>query len=228
MIIFITKIEKPIFEEKLTNFSNPGVFSDNHITLVVYQLAQKTGFAYSTFNKVTSIYFDGDSNHQIPGGKWTEEMFIHAKMRENTVAREPKSVRYTKFGKAFFILCFIIFLTMAFLAEKSISDRKKELKQEATLAIPPQQGDLYYGYFVERDPSAASAKMLWTWLRVVKIEGKTYFVSINKTKEEEQSSDDKPNSDFEEHTFETELITGTMPGFRTKDNSFDFLAKRKQ
>jgi hypothetical protein len=228
MIFIYSKIEEPIFEEKLTNFSNPGSHSADCIVLIIYQLQQSTAFAYTVFNQVKSVYYDGESKQEIARKKWTDEMKIHAQMRESTIARAPKSVNYTAFGKVFFAFVLIVLIAGGFLAAKSISDRKEERKQEVLLAIPPQVGDLYYGYFVEHDPSVASGKMLWTWLRVVKIEGKTYSVSINKTKEEKQSSDDRPVSAFEEHTLETELITGATPGFRTKDNSFDFLAKRKQ
>jgi hypothetical protein len=227
MIFIYSKIEKPIFEEKLTNFSNPGIYSTDGIVLIIYQLQQSTAFAYTVFNQVKSVYYDGESKQEIARKKWTDKMRTHAQMRENTITREPKSIYYTAFGKAFFAFVLIVFITGGFLAVKSISDRKEEQKQEVLLAIPPQPGDLYYGYFVERDPSVASAKMLWTWLRVDKIEGKRYLVSINKVKTEKQLTQDQPDQGFEEKPITTEFTAGAIAGFKSIDNSFDFSAKRK-
>jgi hypothetical protein len=227
MIFIYSKIEKPIFEEKLTNFSNPGIYSANSLVLIIYQLQQSTAFAYTVFNQVKSVYYDGESKQEIARKKWTDEMRNHAQMRENTITREPKSIYYTAFGKAFFAFVLIVFITGGFLAVKSISDRKEEQKQEVLLAIPPKAGDLYYGYFVERDPSIASAKMLWTWLRVDKIEGKRYLVSINKVKTEKQLTQDQPDQGFEEKPITTEFTAGAIAGFKSIDNSFDFSAKRK-
>jgi len=74
MIIFYSKIEQPIFEEKLTNFSNPGVYSSDSLVLVIYQMQQSTAFAYTVFNKVKSVYYDGESKQMIARRKWTDEM----------------------------------------------------------------------------------------------------------------------------------------------------------
>lgn len=226
MIIFYSKIEKPIFEEKLSNFSNPGIYSACGLTLVIYQLQQSTAFAYTVFNQVKSIYYDGESKQAIARKKWTDEMKIHAQIRESSVAREPKSIHYTTFGKAFFAFVFIVFITAGYLAVKSINNRKEEQKQEALLAIPPQAGDLYYGYCIEN--VAGTTKMRWTWLRIDKVEGKSYLVSINKAKTEKQLHQDQPDEGFEETPITTTFSGGAMPGFTSTNNSFNFYAKRKR
>jgi large-conductance mechanosensitive channel len=88
-------------------------------------------------------------------------MKIHAQMRENTVTRAPKNLRYTTFGKVFMAFALVALLSAGFLAVKSISDRKNEQKQEAKLTVTPRQGDLYYGYFIENKPSDhGTTKML--------------------------------------------------------------------
>lgn len=227
MIIFYRKIEQPIFEEKLNNFSNPGLYSSDYIVLVVYQLHQSTGFGYTVFNKVRSVYFDGGSNREIPRRQWTEEMKSHAQMRENTVARDPKSLRYTPFGKVFIAFTLIVFLTAGILAVRTISKRKKEQKQEAQLTVPPRQGDLYYGYFIQNNATGGASKMLWTWIRVDKIEGTIYLISINKNRTENELSQDQPGQEFDKTPIRAEFTTGAIPGFKSIDNGFNFFAKRK-
>ncbi|MDN5284549.1 MAG: hypothetical protein JWR38_823 [Mucilaginibacter sp.] len=62
-------------------------------------------------------------------------MIAHAGMRENTVQREPKSVRYTIFGKALFTFLLILILVIGFMVVQRVAEVKKANAQH-TLSNP--------------------------------------------------------------------------------------------
>jgi hypothetical protein len=95
------------------------------MTYMIYQFESKTLFSESVYKKVESVYFAEGTAAEIPRKIWTDEMIVHSHMRESTVPRKPRSVRYTGFGKALFTLLLILVLVLGFLALRSINEMKK-------------------------------------------------------------------------------------------------------
>lgn len=228
MFIGITEIRKPIFEEELTRLALPEGYQTGSITYMIRQFHSKTLFSQSVYPKIESVYFVGDSGREIPRKVWTTEMAAHAELRESTVQREPKSVRYTIFGKALFTLLFALILVVGLLVARSMTEVKKQKAQEALLNIAPKAGDVYYGFYGEYLPSGVS-KTGWTWLRIEKADGAFYLVSLNKKVSESFSqATDAPTEAFDERTYKVTLKRGTEPEFKTEDSRFNFSASRKQ
>jgi hypothetical protein len=125
MYIEITSTQQPIFEEKLSGLQLPEGYSAEHMIYVIYQFQSKTLFSESVYKKVESIYFAADTDQEIPRKIWTNEMIVHSHMRESTVPRKPRNVRYTGFGKALFTLLLVLILVLGFLALRSIHEMKK-------------------------------------------------------------------------------------------------------
>jgi hypothetical protein len=125
MFLKISEIQQPIFEEKLTGLQLPERISGGSMTYMIYQFESKTLFSESVYKKVESVYFAEGTAAEIPRKIWTDEMIVHSHMRESTVPRKPRSVRYTGFGKALFTLLLILVLVLGFLALRSINEMKK-------------------------------------------------------------------------------------------------------
>lgn len=228
MILRITQIEEPIFEEELRYMVPPEGQSSGSLTFVLYQFHSRTFFGESTYNKVNPTFFIKGSNHKIPKQKWTREMTEYAQMRENTIPRIPKKVRYNFFGKALFTLLFVLILVIGFQVFRSISTLKKEKTEEAVLLSDPKENDVYYGNLTEFASNGVLKRTGWTWLKVVKIEGSDYTVSLGKEITEGLKPDSSPSAGFETETYPLKLKKGEQLSFKSADNNFIFSVMKKQ
>lgn len=228
MIIRVTQIEEPIFEEELNYMVLPEGQSSGSLTFVLYQFHSRTFFGESTYNKVNPVFFLTGSKHKIRRQKWTKEMAEYAQMRENTIPRIPKKVHYNFFGKALFTLLFAVLLFLGFQVFRSISTLKKEKTEEAVLLSDPKENDVYYGNLTEFASNGTLERTGWTWMKVVKIEGSDYIVSLGKEISEGLKPDSSPTAGFETETYRLKLKKGQQLSFKSADNNFSFSAMKKQ
>jgi hypothetical protein len=227
MIITIRQIEKPIFEEELISMVPPSGQPLGIMTYVLYQYHSTTFFSESTYNKVNSVFFATGTNHRIPQRAWTNEMANYAKMREDTVQRARKRVHFNFLGKALFVILFALILFIPFQVMRSMSFLKKEKAEQVLLTDTPKENDQYYGYFNEFASSGASIRMGWTWIKIVKIEGSDYQISIGKEVADKPAAEGTAPTGFEGRVYHVHVEKGTMIIFKSPDKSFDFTAMSK-
>lgn len=228
MIIVIQEIKQPIFEERLDNSAILDGFPSSQLKLVVYQLQSRTLFSHSVYNKVSSAYFDEATGREISRKHWTAEMATHAQMRESTVPRVPKKVRYTLWGKALMILLALLLVGVGYFVLKRATTVYDESVQEATLNTTPKAGDQYYGYLTEFTSTGVAKSMGWTWLKIVKAENGTYIGIVDDKISQSPVNDSQPGAFNETQSYKLLLKPGAKPSFSTADHGFKFVAMRKR